>query len=80
VIGELVVLVAKPQISFFFWRHLTELFELSRITAQLIEVESGAHPWADHFDRSLEDFDWARSLSARRRSGCSPTTTRIATA
>jgi adenylate cyclase len=29
-----------------------------RITAQLIEAESGAHLWADHFDGSLEDvFD-----------------------
>jgi len=26
-----------------------------RITAQLIEAESGAHLWADHFDGSLED-------------------------
>jgi TolB-like protein len=29
-----------------------------RITAQLIEAETGAHLWADHFDGSLEDvFD-----------------------
>src|ERR1700726_3549863 len=29
-----------------------------RITAQLIEAESGAHLWADRFDGSLEDvFD-----------------------
>ena len=29
-----------------------------RITAQLIETESGAFLWADHFDGSLEDvFD-----------------------
>src|SRR5205085_10821037 len=29
-----------------------------RITAQLIEAESGTHLWADHFDGSLEDvFD-----------------------
>ena len=26
-----------------------------RITGQLIETESGAHLWADHFDGSLED-------------------------
>jgi adenylate cyclase len=26
-----------------------------RITAQLIEAETGAHIWADHFDGSLED-------------------------
>jgi hypothetical protein len=26
-----------------------------RITAQLIEAETGAHLWADHFDGSLED-------------------------
>jgi adenylate cyclase len=30
-----------------------------RITAQLIEAESGAHLWAEHFDGSLEDvFDF----------------------
>ena len=29
-----------------------------RISAQLIEAETGAHLWADHFDGSLEDvFD-----------------------
>jgi TolB-like protein len=27
-----------------------------RITAQLIEAETGAHLWADHFDGSLEDI------------------------
>ena len=25
------------------------------ITAQLIEAETGAHLWADHFDGTLED-------------------------
>jgi adenylate cyclase len=27
-----------------------------RITAQLIEAETGAHLWADRFDGSLEDI------------------------
>ena len=27
-----------------------------RITAQLVEAESGAHLWADRFDGSLEDI------------------------
>ena len=39
-----------------------------RITAQLIEAESGAHLWADRFDRSLEDiFELAGQGRIERR-------------
>jgi TolB-like protein len=37
-----------------------------RITGQLIDAETGAHLWADHFDGSLEDmFDLQDHVTAR---------------
>jgi adenylate cyclase len=37
-----------------------------RITAQLVEAETGAHLWADHFDGSMEDvFDLQDQIAAR---------------
>ena len=39
-----------------------------RITAQLIEAETGAHLWADRFDGALEDvFDLQDGWRQRRR-------------
>src|SRR4051794_8635111 len=36
-----------------------------RITAQLIDASTGAHPWADHFDGGLEDiFDLQDQVAA----------------
>jgi adenylate cyclase len=40
-----------------------------RISAQLIEAESGAHLWADHFDGSLEDILDLQDLVAIRVAG-----------
>ena len=37
-----------------------------RIPAQLIDPESGAHVWAEHFDRELEDiFDLQDEITER---------------
>jgi adenylate cyclase len=45
-----------------------------RITAQLIETETGAHLWADRFDGSLEDiFDLQDKVSASAASIIGPT-------
>jgi TolB-like protein/Flp pilus assembly protein TadD len=45
-----------------------------RITAQLIEAETGAHLWADRFDGSLEDvFDLQDKVSASAASIIGPT-------
>ena len=41
-----------------------------RITAQLIDAESGSHLWADRFDGSLEDvFDLQEEVATRGRRG-----------